>query len=757
MKKISYVLIMCMILSSFICVVSAETEVNDGALNILSYLDIMSGDPDGNMRLDDAVSRAEFSKMAVAASEHKDKVAKGLALSPFPDVTYQHWSAPYVRVAVSNGIASGYPDGTFSPDSTVLYEEAVTMMLRVLGYQDSDFENSWPYGQLGVADNIDLTDGVDCSAGDVLTRRDVARLVYNGLKTNVKNKGQMLSLVVFDVDLKEDATVIATHNENAEISSDSVLTSEGTYKIDFDLKDSYIGMKGDIAVKNNQKLIGFIPEENGKASEEYVVYSVLDGKILAYRNGSISQINISDSDKVYKGSTSTNFGQIKNSMELGDKINIRRLDAGDVDYIIYSEGNLLGPITSYGENWKSLWNISGDTKVTRNGASVTTSDIKNNDILYFIPDMNMIMAYNNRVTGIYESASPNRDAPVSITVSGKTYGLESGNAFNKVVSGGKFSYGDTVTLLLGKKGEIADVISPSEDASANVGYVIGTGIKEYSGGDIDTFKNYYIKIVAPDGMEYEYITDKDYSERLNSVAEISFSNGYARLGNIPTVNIGGRFDWNNKRLGYDAVSQNINIIDLGTTDSSATPMYKKIYGQRLNGIDIKSGSILYAGKNSAGEIAELILYDVTGDAFNYGLLLSTDVKGDAMNLNSSYTYMVSGERYTTSLAGKYNVSRGNVVKISGNISRPDSLSNISQVTGNVGSFTADRIIIGGRTYLLSDKVSCYKSNSNTAGEYSMISLNEAIENKDKYRFNVFYDKVPNVDGRVRVMVLYEKN
>ena len=72
-------------------------------------------------------------------------------------MTYRHWAAPYVRVGVTNGIISGYPDATFRPEDTVLYEEAVTMMLRVLGYTNADFGVSWPSGQIGLADNLDMT------------------------------------------------------------------------------------------------------------------------------------------------------------------------------------------------------------------------------------------------------------------------------------------------------------------------------------------------------------------------------------------------------------------------------------------------------------------------------------------------------------------------------------------------------------------------------------------------------------------------
>lgn len=754
MKKfISYIMILCIVLS--VCVIPqtvfGATEINDGALGLLSYLNIMTGDQDGNMRLDDDVSRAEFSKMAVAASSYKNSVASSLAFSPFPDVTYKHWAAPYVRVAVSSGIVSGYPDGTFEPETTVLYEEAVTMILRVLGYKDEDFGNSWPAGQLGIAENIDLTDDIDCTAGDVMTRRDVAKLVYNALKTEVKNLGTELSVSVFDVKISEDAAIIATHTEDTNIASDSVLTSEGTYKLDIDLNRDYIGMKGDVAVKNGKKLVGFIPDGASTATEEYIVYSTFDNKVLAYKNGSITQLNINDGIKVYNGTSQTTFGMIKQSIELGDKIRVKRLEAGDIDYVTYTEGNLLGPVTAMGSNWQDLWQTSSDVSVTRDGATVSVSEIKSYDILYYLPDMNMVMAYTNKITGIYETAEPNRDAPTSIVVSGQTYKIEGSNAFNKIHSGGEFEYGDTVTLLLGKDGEIADVISPSSSTENVVGYIIGTGTKEYSSGNVNTFKNFYIKVVQPDGNTYEYVTDRDYSENLNSVVKLSFSNGYARTVTTSESSVGGTFNWTSKKLGSDKLSSSVNILDIGTRDNSMGSMYAKIYGQRLDGLDIQAKKVLYAEKNSSGEITSLILDDVTGDAFEYGLVVSSTSTANA----KSYTYMVDGNRYTTSTSGNYDAARGNAVKVMGRVDSPKALAKIENVSGKATMISSEKITIAGNTYKLSDKVACYKGESALSSEYSMISIYDVIEKYSDHAINAYYDKPMEDGGRIRVIVVSE--
>lgn len=255
----------------------ADWDNDEDILSLLSELEIMVGDGDGNYRLDDNVSRAEFAKIAVASSKSKNTVATGMNVSPFKDVTYQHWSAPYVRAAVTAGIVEGYVDATFKPDDTVSYEEALTMMLKVLGYTDEDFGYSWPYGQIGLAQNLELTKNVEAQQGEAMTRRQVANLVYNALNTKMKDSQEKL-ISVFDCEIIEGVTIIATHNEDSSLGADKVFTSSGTYEFEGEFNSDYVGRRGDIAVKNGDDFVSFTPRD--QTVEEYTVTGVIGSDII---------------------------------------------------------------------------------------------------------------------------------------------------------------------------------------------------------------------------------------------------------------------------------------------------------------------------------------------------------------------------------------------------------------------------------------------------------------------------------------------
>lgn len=782
MKRIFSVIISAAVMLSVpitLPVYAADEE--SGIISLMKELEIMQGDDNGDMELDRAVSRAEFAKIAVAAANAKNAVTFGLKISPYPDVTYDTWFAPYVKAAVEKRYIKGYEDFNFHPYDTVTYEEAVTIMLRVLGYSDSTIQGAYPYGQLSRAKDLDMLNGVEGEIGEEMSRRKVMYLVCNALQTETASvsaqssgssqagtssgssqtsQGSQTSsssgggklLSAHGCTVIEDVNIISTYSDDKDIGYDNVMTSAGTYKKGSFFDDSSTGMIGKAYIKNSDKLVAFVPDSSSRTSDTYLVYSVVNNNIIAYKNGATTQLDVSDTTRVYKGTTVTTFAAAKSQLELGDRISITRTENGDIDYITYIDGNLLGPLTSIGGNWQSSWSIGSDAEITRDGFSVSAADIRDYDIVYYLPDLNMVMAYSDKVTGIYEKANPNRDVPTSITLSGKDYELEGSAAFNKLYSGGSFEYGDTVTLLLGKDGKAADAISPSNMTSGGVGYLIGTGTKEYSSGAVNTFTNYYIRIVGTDGTAYEYVTDRDYSESVNSVVELSFDNGYARIKKVSDSGTGGTFSWSSRRLGSAKLSPGINILDIGTRDITHTATYCKVYGQRLDGVEISSKSVLYSHKNSSGEIDTLILDNVTNDSFSYGLITGTFIS----DRKAKYDFMVEGSRYSVTISGKFSVSRGDVVIISGSMQNPDVMTAIKVISGSITSLSSDKLIAGNTTYKLSDRITAYKVEDSSSGEYSMLSLSDVINNFKNYNIRAYYDKSDDTGGRVRVLLVSNK-
>lgn len=152
----------------------------------VQLLGIITGDEQGNLNLGNSVTRAQFAKMMVAASTYKDTVGTAAGVSPFKDVTYRHWAAGYVKIAVDAGWINGYTDGTYRPDNTITLEEAATALLRMLGYSSADLTGVYPAAQLSKYRSVGLGDNMTATQGQLLKRSDCAQLFYNLLET--KNK-----------------------------------------------------------------------------------------------------------------------------------------------------------------------------------------------------------------------------------------------------------------------------------------------------------------------------------------------------------------------------------------------------------------------------------------------------------------------------------------------------------------------------------------------------------------------------------------
>ena len=114
----------------------------------------------------------------------------------FPDVDRYGWYMPYLKSALSLGIVSGYPDGTFRPDNQVNRIEALVMMLNTgkvkygliiptntygAPYYDTPNEEStkWYLSYAWFAQSYDLTDNDTYLFPDSsMTRAEMADMLY---------------------------------------------------------------------------------------------------------------------------------------------------------------------------------------------------------------------------------------------------------------------------------------------------------------------------------------------------------------------------------------------------------------------------------------------------------------------------------------------------------------------------------------------------------------------------------------------------
>lgn len=93
---------------------------------------IIQGYPDGTVRPDAPVNRAEALKILLRSARMEEARPTGTGALRFPDVPEGSWFAPYVEQASARGAVEGYADGTFRPAAPITRAEAGKLLLIFL-------------------------------------------------------------------------------------------------------------------------------------------------------------------------------------------------------------------------------------------------------------------------------------------------------------------------------------------------------------------------------------------------------------------------------------------------------------------------------------------------------------------------------------------------------------------------------------------------------------------------------------------------
>lgn len=186
-KLLSVALSLSLVMGSMGAAFAAPAALTEGiedanvvkAVERLSAFGIIGGFEDGKYHQEQNMTREQFAKVLVIALglENAADAAKGQ--TTFADVSADRWSAGYVNVAAGQGILKGYPDGTFQPSKEVNYAEAVTMLVRALGYKDEFVPGSWPGNYIAKAADKGITSKAKFDSPSGLANRGVVAVLLN--------------------------------------------------------------------------------------------------------------------------------------------------------------------------------------------------------------------------------------------------------------------------------------------------------------------------------------------------------------------------------------------------------------------------------------------------------------------------------------------------------------------------------------------------------------------------------------------------
>ncbi len=174
MKKI---ICLIMVLANTISMaVSANAiQLTETAKKDLYNYGIMIGDENGDLRLEDNITRAEFCKMICVTLGFKDIQLS--VIEAFYDVDTTHWAYHYIQTAKGLALVEGVGNGYFNPNENITVLDAVKIIVIALGYKPKAEKEGYPGGYINVAEEIGLIKKNEFDMEKYATREETAYLI----------------------------------------------------------------------------------------------------------------------------------------------------------------------------------------------------------------------------------------------------------------------------------------------------------------------------------------------------------------------------------------------------------------------------------------------------------------------------------------------------------------------------------------------------------------------------------------------------
>ena len=264
------------------------------AIETLRLMGVLDGYSDGTFRPNAALTRAQFCKMAVYAMDGSSELGRYSTVTIFPDVKPSFWASSYINMAAKKGVIAGFADGKFKPNQTVTAGQAVTILMRGLGYKDENMGGVWPQGYMAEAKTCGLLKSTGItSAYSALTRGQAAKLFLNLFEAK-RGTGEG-AVVLFSFTPEKDEVYLT----NLDAGKGTLTAGGKPYTMAHPVTStSLIGSKGKVVLNGDGEILTFLPVTGGSGISNAAVIIGANGSALGldsltggsgytiYKNGS---------------------------------------------------------------------------------------------------------------------------------------------------------------------------------------------------------------------------------------------------------------------------------------------------------------------------------------------------------------------------------------------------------------------------------------------------------------------------------------
>lgn len=764
---------------------SAFTDISDpqvgGAAEILRLLGVVNGTGGSSFNPSGTLTRAEFCKMAVEVMGKGNEAAAQANRTIFKDVKGGNWASGYINLAASTPIGAageeggssdmlmmGKGDATFGPGDVITFAQAVTVMMRILGYGAKDIAtgSSWYGGYLATANTIGLTEGVSLSWDSPITRGQTAILFENMLYTK-PNGGKDPYLTTLGGKILDEAIILSVDATTADNTTGAIQTIAGetvsVYKTDhvpFDA--SLCGVRAKLVLDKDEKVMAITPSTSG--SQRTVTVVAPEINYLTVSGG--EKLDVPTETPVYQDGAMKLYKDIYINLKAGVQVNFHYSATGKLEYLFIptadtAETAAVAKATGSGNPFSSL--VGGDTgyRIVKNGVTASIADIRQYDVATYDKTTKTLHVSDLRLTGVYENVSPSPATPLSVTVLGATLPVLS-SAYEDLA---KFKIGDIVTLLLTADGQVAGAVSSSEAKSTTVGvvkmdgkYAVVTPLMDLRGPDGE-------KITLKGETN---LSDTSAAKMQGQLVTVSSSKvNQITLSRLSGSGASGTLDVNKRTLGGEALADNVYLYERVGNGAPASITFSQ-----LTRATVPSSKISYVGKDYAGRINIIVFDDVTGDQYTYGIAETGEVSGGSFGeetiVNASVKVNSGGTDSEMLITGA-NIKNGSFIGIAASLDTVNksnhklanwvelkSVTGVSRADFELNGVTPGKdnpttpigtVTTSNKIIPIAGNVACY--NRTTKKWFASLDEARAYSNS----LTIYYDRTPEEGGKVRLIVV----
>lgn len=664
------------------------------AVESLRLMGVLDGYSDNTFRPNAALNRAQFCKMAVYAMHGQEELGLYSTVTIFPDAKPAHWASAYINMASRKGVIAGYPDGRFHPERSVTVGQAVTILLRMLGYEDKDIGGVWPDSYMAVGATAGLTDGVGTNGNATLTRGQAAQLFLNLLRSDMKKGGSYLSSLGGTVLANQVLVTSSAAGPDGLETAMRLASGDNVYQLASGKASNGAlnGLRGSLVLDKSGKVLTFVPDAMG-VQMTITVASAKAGQIV---DTSGAVYTVTGTTQTYYNGEEQPWSKVFSWVSAGSTVTLYLNASGGADYIFVGGGSTASSAVVVYDNgstagFADLANGATGYRIYKNGAEVLAKDIQKYDVATYSPTTNSIRVCDTRISGFYESSSPGPDDPETITVLGHPFPVLT--TARESVS--RFKPGDQLTLLLTEDNQVAGAV----EAQGNVASSNAIGIVR-EGGRVDLLCGISLSGAAEDG--------KDLVGQLARVS--STYRGHITLTRLSGGNASGNLDVAERTLGRRKLADNVMIFQNGLDGAEAVSL-----SDLTDGV-IPAGRIAYARANAADRVDLIVLNSGMDGTVLYGRVYlevedsTNPATGEETGRELMGVEYGNGQR-TKAFAMNYSVNGGDYVAVTLNRGGT-GFSSLKKLTEsrNVpnSAWTGENMVtLGGTTYRVPSNVLCY--------------------------------------------------